>query len=156
MQQVAAEAGMVLQERRFGDTQSFELLREGQRRFSFQIAARAITLEESRESAWPPLRIETLTDNIGAKMNALVNRGAPRDFLDVHAAVEAGLVTVARCWGLWEAKNPGGSPEAARQNLLLHLAGLDARRPLPSIADPDARERARRVREWFRTTFIKE
>jgi hypothetical protein len=156
MQQVATETGMVLQERRFGDTHSFELCREGERRFSFQIAARAVEIEEPHESAWPPLRIETLADNIGSKMNALVNRGAPRDFLDVYAAVDAGLITVARCWELWTAKNPGASPTAARQNLLVHLAGLDARRPLSGIVDPEARERARRVREWFKTTFMRE
>jgi hypothetical protein len=44
---------------------------------------------------------------------------------------------------LWHAKNPGGAIEAARKNLLLHLAGLDARRPLDSITDPAARDRAR-------------
>jgi hypothetical protein len=155
MQQVAEERQMTLRERHFGDTLSFELVHEGQQRFSFQIAVRSIALEEALPSAWPPLRIETLHDNVGAKMNALVNRGAPRDFLDVHAVVDAGLLTPRRCWELWEAKNPGASAEAARRNLLLHLAGLDARRPLDTIADPDARERARRVRQWFTDVFVR-
>jgi hypothetical protein len=155
MQQVADEVRMALRERRFGDTLSFELVQEGRQRFSFQIAVRSIAVEEPQPSAWPPLRVETLADNIGAKMNALVNRGAPRDFLDVHAVVDAGLLTPRRCWELWQAKNPGGSAEAARQNLLLHLAGLDSRRPLESIADPQARERARRVREWFNDVFVR-
>ena len=155
MQQVAGEAQMALRERRFGDTLSFELVQEGQQRFSFQIAVRSIAVEEPQPSAWPPLRIETLADNIGAKMNALVNRGAPRDFLDVHAVIDAGLLTSRRCWELWQAKNPGGSTEAARQNLLLHLAGLDLRRPLESITDPQARERAQRVRQWFKDVFVR-
>jgi hypothetical protein len=60
MQQVAGEAGTTLQEPRFGDTISLELVRDGRRRFSFQIAVRSIALEESVPSAWPPLRIETL------------------------------------------------------------------------------------------------
>jgi len=154
MQQVAGDVRMALRERRFGDTLSFELVQEGQQRFSFQIAVRSIAVEEPQPSAWPPLRVETLADNIGAKMNALVNRGAPRDFLDVHAVIDAGLLTPRRCWELWEAKNPGGSTEAARQNLLLHLAGLDARRPLESIPDLPARERARRVRQWFKDVFV--
>ena len=47
-------------------------------------------------------------------MNALVNRGAPRDFLDIHAVVEADLLTPARCWELWQAKNPGAA--AARKH----------------------------------------
>ena len=154
MQQVAGEARMTLRERRFGDTPSFELVQGGQSRFSFQIAVRSIAVEEPHPSAWPPLLIETLADNIAAKMNALVNRGAPRDFLDIHAVIDRGLLTVQRCWDLWHAKNPGGSTDAARQNLMLHLAGLDARRPLDSVADPEAREQARRIRQWFGDTFI--
>jgi hypothetical protein len=155
MQQVAEEAGMALRERRFGDTLSVELVRDGQHRFSFQIAVRSIAVEEPLPSAWPPLRVETLADNVGAKMNALVNRGAPRDFLDVHAVVDAGLLTPRRCWELWQAKNPDGFTEAARQNVLLHLAGLDSRRPLEGIADPEARERAGHVRQWFRDVFVR-
>jgi hypothetical protein len=155
MQQVAEESAMALRERRFGDTLSFELVQEGQHRFSFQIAVRAIAVEEPQPSAWPPLRVETLADNVGAKMNALVNRGAPRDFRDVHAVVHAGLLTPRRCWELWQAKNPGGAIEAARQNLLLHLAGLDSRRPLEGIVEPEARERARRVRQWFSDVFVR-
>lgn len=156
MQQVADETGMTLEERRFGDTLSLELVRDGRQRFSFQIAVRSVALEESVPSAWPPLRIETVADNVGAKMNALVNRGAPRDFLDIHAVVTAGLLTARRCWELWQAKNPGGSVGAAQRNLLLHLASLEARRPLDSITDPAARERARQVRDWFRHTFLQE
>jgi hypothetical protein len=155
MQQVASEAKMELQERRFGETLSLELVRDGQQRFSFQIAVRSLGLEDAQPSAWPPLRVETLADNVGAKMNALVNRGAPRDFLDIHAVVEADLLTPARCWELWQAKNPGGAIEAARQNLLLHLAGLEARRPLERIPDHAARERARTVRQWFKDVFLR-
>jgi hypothetical protein len=155
MQQVAAETQMALRERRFGDTLSFELAQEGQQRFSFQIAARSIAVEEPQPSAWPPLQIETLADNIGAKMNALVNRGAPRDFLDVHAVVDRGLLTTDRCWELWQAKNPGASAESGKRNILLHLAGLESRRPIDSIADPQARERARHVRHWFTHVFVR-
>ena len=155
MQQVAAEQGMELRERRFGDTLSFELANAGVQRFSFQIALRSIAVEEPQPSAWPPILIETLADNIGAKMNALVNRGAPRDFLDIKAVADAGLLSMARCWELWRAKNPGAPLEAARQNLLLHLAGLEARRPLDSIADPEARAHAEEVRRWFNKDFAK-
>jgi hypothetical protein len=153
MQQVAAEHGMQLGERRFGDTVSFELAAAGVRRFSFQIALRSVALEEPQPSAWPPILIETLADNIGGKMNALVNRGAPRDFLDIKAVVDAGLVTVARCWELWRAKNPAAPLEAAKQNLLLQLSGLEARRPLDTIAAPDARAHAKEVRRWFKEEF---
>jgi hypothetical protein len=155
MQHVADETQMALRERRFGDTLSFELMRDDEQRFSFQIATRSIAVEEPRMSAWPPLRIETLADNIGAKMNALVNRGAPRDFLDIHAVVVAGLLTPGRCWELWGIKNPRESTEAAKRNVLLHLAGLDSRRPLEGISDPADRERARTVRHWFRDVFVR-
>ncbi|MBI4266732.1 MAG: nucleotidyl transferase AbiEii/AbiGii toxin family protein [Acidobacteria bacterium] len=155
MRQVGAGEGMELRERRFGDTLSFELAKAGRRRFSFQISVRSRTIEEPQPSAWPPVLIETLSDNVGAKMNALVNRGAPRDFIDIKMVVDAGLVTVSRCWELWQMKNPGASIEAARRNVLLHLGGLEARRPLQTIADSTAREDARRVRQWFRDEFTK-
>jgi len=154
MQQVAADTRMTLRERRFGDTMSFELVREGQQRFSFQIAVRSIEIEEAVPSAWPPLRVETLADNVGGKMNALVNRGAPRDFLDIHAVVTGGLLTSERCWQLWQAKNPDGAVDTAKRNLLLHLASIEARRPLDTIPDPSERDRARQVRDWFRETFL--
>jgi hypothetical protein len=155
MHQAASESGMALAERRFGDTLSFELSKDGRRHFSFQIAARSHVLDEPQPSSWPPVRLETLSDTVGSKMNALVNRGAPRDFLDVHAIVGAGLMDVERCWSLWQAKNPSGTLDAAKQNVLLHLAGLEARRPLHAIEDPAAREQATRVRQWVRDVFVR-
>lgn len=155
MQRVADEHGMELSERRFGDTLSFELATAGVRRFSFQIALRSVAIEEPQPSAWPPILIETLADNVGAKMNALVNRGAPRDFLDIKAVVDAGLMNSARCWQLWQAKNPSAPLAAARRNLLLQLSGLEARRPLATIADPHARGQAEAVRRWFAQEFAK-
>lgn len=155
METTAREHGLELRERRFGDTLSFELLAGGQHRFSFQIALRSVALEPPEPSPWPPVAIETLADNIGAKMNALVNRGAPRDFVDLYMVVERGLATVQRCWELWQAKNPGGSIGAARQNVLLHLSALEARRPLATIADSVERDRVRQIRDWFRDTFVR-
>jgi hypothetical protein len=111
--------------------------------------------EEPQLSAWAPLRIETLADNVGSTMNALVNRGAPRDFLDIHAVVGAGLFTPTHCWELWQAKNSGQSIDAARRNVLLPLTGLESRRPLDAITDPAARERAREVRDWFKDVFTR-
>src|SRR6266700_950169 len=71
MQAVADSHGLQLQVRRFGETISFEVLEAGKKRFSFQIAFRSVGLEEPLPSAWPPILIETLADNVGAKMNAL-------------------------------------------------------------------------------------
>jgi len=154
MRQVAAEEGGELRERRFGDTLSFELVRAGKREFSFQIAVRAIGLEEPTASPWPPVLIETIVDNLASKMNALVDRGAPRDFTDIKHAVDEGLVTVAGTWDLWVRKNPGENLDSAKQKVLLHLSGLEGRRPLEAIRDIAERERAQAAREWFKQEFL--
>ena len=155
MSEVAAAEGFKLVERRFGETISFELVREGKRRFSFQIAVRSVQLEPPVQSAWPPILIETLSDNIGSKMNALVDRGTPRDFTDIRHLVQAQLTTPQRCWQLWQAKNRNGATDAAKQKMLLHLSALEARRPLEKIADEKERQRAGDVRRWFRDEFLK-
>ena len=117
MQAVAKEQLAELQERRFGETFSFELSRKGNKFFSFQIALRSVALEEPAPSQWPPIWIETLNDNIGSKMNALVNRGSPRDFVDIQRVVEAPLLTIQQCWQLWSRKNAGQDSTAARQKI---------------------------------------
>ena len=154
MQHIASAKGYELQERRFGDTVSFELRRERRKRFSFQIAVRSVELDEPVPSAWPPVLIETLHDNIGAKMNALVDRGAPRDFLDIMHLATTKLMTPAECWTLWSRKNPGASVESARNKVQFHLTAMESRRPLDSLKDPEERAKARRTRDWFRHQFL--
>ena len=107
MRDVARERRYELKERSFGETLSFELHRLSGKEFSFQIALRTIFLEEPLPSAWTPILIETLDDNIASKMNALVDRGAPRDFLDIQRVIDEGLASVQTCWDLWGKKNPG-------------------------------------------------
>ncbi len=68
-------------ETRLGDTASDELLRDKNRVFSFKIAIRSVGLEPPVTCPWPPIPIQTLADNIGAKINALVDRGAPEALL---------------------------------------------------------------------------
>ncbi len=153
MQRLADDEGGVIKERRFGETFSFELVRDGKRVFSFQISVRSIGLEEPVASAWPPVLIETLADNLASKMNALVDRGAPRDFTDIKHVIDEGLVTVSDVWELWRRKNPGEPLEPARQKVLFHLAALESRRPLGSIRDDAERERAEATRGWFRKEF---
>ena len=151
---LARERSLGYFERRFGETVSFELREGTQRKFSFQIAVRDIALDPPMESPWSPIQIETLRDNLGSKMNALVGRAAPRDFLDIEKAVQSGLITIDDCWKLWHIKNSGQSVESARQKLLLNLTALEKRRPLTSISDEAERERARSTRKWFREEFI--
>lgn len=154
MKSVANEHGLDLSERRFGEIMSFELSQAGKRRFSFQIAVRSVGLEPARPSPWPPVLIETLADNVGSKMNALVDRGSPRDFTDIKQVVDAGLMTIEQCWDLWRRKNANAPREVARQNVMLHLARLEARRPLNSIADPHERANVTATRQWIRHQLL--
>ncbi len=154
MEQVASSEGYELRERRFGDTLSFELCCVDKKTFSFQIALRSVEIEPPVVSAWPPLLIETLRDNVGSKMNALVDRGAPRDFLDIMHVVTAGLESVSQCWELWSKKNVGDSADEAMDKVLHHLSALEMRRPLEGIPDLQERGRARETREWFHREFL--
>lgn len=140
--------------RRFGDTESWELLREGNKVFSFQIAQRTLQLEPYVTSPWPPIRIESLADNVASKMNALVQRGAPRDFTDVYQLVQSGRLTAAECWDLWRRKNPDLKLDDARAEVARRLSEIELRRPLDTLGDPSQRERAARTRTWFRTVFL--
>jgi hypothetical protein len=154
MQAVAVDEGLRYAERKFGETVSFELLEPEGKKLSFQIATRSIEIGPPQQSPWSPILLESLRDNIGSKMNALVNRGAPRDFTDIQMAVRSGLVTPQDCWGLWQEKNPGEPIDPARQKVLLHLSGLEQRRPLDTIPDPAIREQAQHTREWIRGHII--
>jgi len=154
MRRLATEEGIELRERRFGETISFELARGSAREFSFQIATRSIALEEPVTSAWPPILIETLADNLASKLNALVDRGAPRDFTDIKHAIDAGLLTPEAAWDLWVRKNPGEPLDAAKQKVLWNLTSLESRRPLDTIKDEAERERASATRAWFKEEFL--
>jgi len=149
----AREFGYTMRERSWGgEIVSFEALHNGSKVFSFQIALRTIELAEPTRSPWGRIPLESLDDNIGAKMTALVNRGAPRDFVDIKAIVDARLATSARCWELWRAKNPGATIDEGRLALHNHLASLAARLPIERIPQ-ERRASAQALREWFRDEF---
>ncbi|MBI4602138.1 MAG: hypothetical protein HY721_09280 [Planctomycetes bacterium] len=152
---VAKRRGLELVVRAWGETQSYELKRGTKKVFSFQISRRTVELDPPLESAWGPVKIETFRDNLGAKMNALVDRGAPRDMLDVHEVCRRRLASVEECWETWTSKNPGARVEAARGRVLHHLRTLEARRPLDRIPAGGEREWARAVRTWIRETLCK-
>ena len=156
MERVGTRHGLSHRSRNWGETQSYELQDAGQTVFSFQIAVRSVSLEPPRPSVWPPVQIETLLDNLGAKMNALVGRGAPRDFWDVFTVVQRGLVTVNELWVAWARKNAGKSTSEAKVNVLRRLEELEARRPLASIPDSQSRDDAAKVRAWTRNELCKE
>jgi hypothetical protein len=154
--EVAAAHGLTLVERSWGDTEALDFQREesGRRRtvFSVQVAERTVELEPPIASPWAPIPIETLRDNLASKMNALVARGAPRDFRDVYEVVHAGLATAPECWHLWQAKNPDAPIDQARVQVVKHLESIAERRPLDRIPEPE-RPAAEALRNWVRTVL---
>jgi hypothetical protein len=149
---VAHRFGYSVRERATGAMTSIEAVDGNRKVFSFQVAVRDIELEQPLRSPWGRFPIETADDNIAAKMNALVNRGAPRDFRDIREIVRAGIASVDRCWHLWAAKNLGRDAGEARREVQRLLAGIEARRPL-GLLKPDERESALDLRRWFRDVF---
>ena len=91
-------------------------------------------------------------------MVALVERGAPRDFRDIHAVCQAGLTSAAECWQWWrERQRLAGSDEnvvRARLAVETHPARIAQHRPLDRIHDAAERAEAERVRGWFLVEFL--
>lgn len=155
MQAVANAHGLTLATRSWGETTSLELI-DGQRKvFSLQIAARDRYLDAPLDAAWPPVRIETLRDNVASKMTALVERGAPRDLRDVHELCRRGLVTVAECWELYHRKHSILPSGEAATKVLHAVERLNMQRPLDTIAESSERAQAEAVRQWYRDVFCR-
>lgn len=156
MKSIADEANLLMTIRSFGVTDSFELKdkKSGNKIFSFQIATRDKQLEKPHLSPWAPLLIESLVDNVASKMNALVNRGAPRDFVDIYNVVESGILSIGRCWEVWKLKNPDGIERVAKDSISTHLNRLNIKRPLEKIDIMEERENAKRLRDWFGDKFL--
>jgi len=145
--------------RSWGDVVSVELQESSKVVFSFQIARRSGQLEESRPAPWPPnVLLDSFKDLVAAKMVALVDRGAPRDFRDIHAICEAGLADPRSCWMLWNERRllsgDTASPSRARLAILMHIKRIELQRPISKIADPKQRIDAEAVRAWFREEFL--
>ncbi|MSR19739.1 MAG: hypothetical protein EXR91_01990 [Gemmatimonadetes bacterium] len=152
--EVAARFDLSLSQREWGETVSFELSQRDRKVFSFQVALRSVELEPPMDSRWSPVLVESLADNVGSKMNALVQRGAPRDFMDIREVIVRGIASVAQCWQWWAGKNPGVDLSLARAQALRHLEGIEQRRPLDSIQAPEERAAASSAREWIRRTLL--
>lgn len=89
---------------RWGDVDSVKVSEEDRVVFSFQIADRSVPLEPDQPSGWGGVAIESFTDKIASKMCALVERGAPRDFIDIYHVAQATDRTAAELWQLWQRK----------------------------------------------------
>jgi hypothetical protein len=149
VQMVADRHGLVASRRSWGETESFELSAGPRKVFSLQIAARDRYLDETAVAAWPPVRIETLRDNVASKMTALVERGAPRDLRDIHQLCLHGLITIDDCWN-HRAKHPTHDIREAAGKVLHAVERLEAQRPLSAIASDAERSEAATVRKWYR------
>jgi hypothetical protein len=145
--------------RAWGDVVSVELLQNGKTVFSFQIAARSARLEETTSAGWIDVPLDSLPDLVASKMVALVERGAPRDFLDIFTVCQAGVLSVSECWMLWQRRQSlaGSDTDSARARLAIetHLERIALHRPIDQIADPTQREQAQQVRDWYSNVFLR-
>lgn len=153
MDEIATKHGLQFQLRTWGETESYELLRDGQKVFSFQISTRTQYMDTPHPADWTPVMIETLRDNVASKMTALVERGAPRDLRDIHELCTRGIVSVDECWRLWAAKNPMRDPVEGREKVLFHVKRLELQRPLEKIQSANERAGADSLRRWFKDQF---
>jgi hypothetical protein len=91
-------------------------------------------------------------------MVALVERGAPRDFRDIHTLWQRERVTASECWRLWRVRQErAGSdldPHRARLAVETHLSRIAQHRPLAAIAEPEQRATAANLRNWFAQEFL--
>ena len=144
--------------RAWGDVESMELAQDGKTVFSFQIGRRSARLEESVSAGWIDVPLDSLVDLVASKMVALVERGAPRDFLDIFSVCQAGLFNIAECWALWRRRQAltGSDVDAVRAHLAIetHLERIALHRPLEQIAGLEQREQARQLRDWFLSEFL--
>lgn len=155
---VAKDHGFGVRVREWRESASYEMYKPGVPKqptvFSFQVATRDVQLDPPLPTAWPPIQVETLADNIGAKMNALVDRGAPRDFLDIYEIVVVrGIATATECWDLWQRKNPSLSVEDAKNIAVRKIVGIEQRTPLEMIAESERLEAEQR-RAFFKGSFL--
>jgi hypothetical protein len=144
--------------RTWGDVVSVELSQNDKAVFSFQIAARSARLQETVSADWIEVPLDSLPDLVASKMAALVERGTPRDFLDIYSLCAAGVLTPDECWSLWRQRQTlsGSDADEARAHLAIetHLERIALHRPLEKINDMEQREQARRVRDWFSRIFL--
>lgn len=147
--------------RAWGDVVSVELAPAQKTIFSFQIARRSAELRSPTVGLWPGgIGVDSFDDLLASKMTALVERGAPRDFRDIYALCHNGYCDLTGCWSVWETRQKLVNAETDRQRataaICAHLARLAQARPLTQIADLAERTAAEKLREWFKTEFVRD
>jgi hypothetical protein len=145
--------------RTWGDVVSVDLRQDGQTIFNFQIATRSALLRDEVIGMWQgDIRLDSFDDLIASKMTALVNRGAPRDFLDIYTLCQASQTDIVTCWRLWQERQriSGEDDDLERAKLAVraNLARIEAARPLAEKPDDADAERSAGVRTWFEREFL--
>jgi len=145
--------------RTWGDVVSVDLRQDGRTVFNFQIATRSARLRDEVTGVWPgEIRLDSFDDLLASKMTALINRGAPRDFLDIYTLCRAGQTDIATCWRLWQERQKAAGEDddlqRARLAVRAHLARIEAVRPLAEQPNGPNRERSAAVRTWFEQEFL--
>lgn len=124
-----------------------------------QLAARSVWLENPISAGWIDVPLDSLADLVASKMVALVERGAPRDFLDIYQICQNGLLSIVECWSLWRTRQVLSESDTdqtrARLAIESHLERIALHRPLAQIKDLEQREQAQRLRTWFQNDFLK-
>jgi hypothetical protein len=158
IEEVLAEYGNV-RRRSWGDVTSVELLQKGAVVFSFQVARRSVRLQATEAAPWPEgLRVDSFEDLAAAKMEALVARGAPRDFRDIYTLCREGITNPEELWALWARRRTAAREDTddfqAALAVRTHLERIERTRPLARIAKAAEREAASELRAWFKESFL--
>lgn len=59
-----------------------------------------------------------------------MERGAPRDLMDIYELCTRELLTAKECWQLWSDKSLGLDIQEGRDKVLFHVKRLELQRPL--------------------------
>ena len=144
--------------RNWQEVTSIELDTSKRKTFSFQIASRSAQLQPVMASPWPDIPLDSFTDLVASKMTALVERGAPRDFVDIYTVCQASLVTPQTCWQLWQQRQQlrrfDDDLTQAKFAVRVRLLRIEQRRPLHEIQELPARAAAEQLRNWYKSEFL--
>jgi len=144
--------------RAWGDVVSIDLEVDEQVAFSFQIALRSAQLRPSLASPWKTLLLDSFDDLVASKMAALVERGAPRDFVDIFNLCKKGFLDPKLAWELWKSRQMLAEGDADTYRALLavatHLQRIELHRPLDKIPSYRERRAAIALRVWFAKDFL--
>jgi len=102
--------------------------------------------------------LDGFSNLVANKMVALVERGAPQDFLDIYTLCYEGLTTASRCWQLWKVRQESTGHTVktmwAKMAVLNHVAQLAQTYPSEKMVDPIEPSAISHIQLWFQTDFL--